>query len=55
MAAEILSNLLRLVTAETLALVIDLTHSDRHLGRAQAFDCNGLNDRIARVRHGGSP
>jgi hypothetical protein len=48
-AAEILSDLLRLLTSEALALVVHLPHADRHLGRAQAFDRNGLDDRIARI------
>ena len=39
------------ILLQALALVLDLDHSDRHLGRAQREDWNRLQDRFARIRH----
>ena len=54
-AAEILADLLRFLVAKALALVIDLAHADRHLGRPQAFDRYRFNDRVAGIGHGSAP
>src|SRR5271165_6194283 len=54
-AADKLAHLLSLLAVQAFALVLDLAHADRHLGRPQTLDWYRLSNRIAWIGHGSAP
>ena len=53
MLAEKLGSLLFALVTPALALLLDLPNADRHLGRAQVCDRNGLENGFANRQHAG--
>jgi hypothetical protein len=49
------ADLPRLLLSQAFALFLDLPHADRDLGGTQAFDRDGLQNRLAHVSHGFLP
>src|SRR6516165_2057945 len=54
MFAEKLGSFLFALVTPALALLLDLPNADRHLGRAQVCDRNGLENGFANRHHAGS-